>query len=244
MNNALKILDLLSKHEELSLAEICKHTNLGKTSAFKILYTLKKRSFVYKTNEATYKLGIKFAHYGALVLQRQNELSNIKPYLKKLRDEHNETVHLSILNDDLNIIFVAKESSNATIQMLSNVGVELPAYCTGTGKVLLAGNLDESLKERIYSLKLEEFTSNTITDPDELIKELEMIREQGYGEDLEESEIGLTCYAAPIKNIHGEVIYAMSISGPTNRLEVKKGELISSVKYYADEISKLLGYKK
>src|SRR5690554_4915434 len=244
VNNALEILDLLSKYKELSLAEICKHSNLGKTSAFKILYTLKKRSFVYKTNEAKYKLGIKFAHYGALVLERQNELSNIKPFLKELRDRHNDTVHLSILNDDLNIIFVAKESGNTSIQMQSNIGVELPAYCTGTGKVLLAGNLDEGLKERIHSLELEKLTSNTITDAGELIKVLELIKEQGYGEDLEESEIGLTCYAAPIRNIDGEVVYAISISGPTNRMEVKRDELISSVKYYADEISKLLGYQK
>ena len=69
----------------MGVAEISKELNLGKASVFRMLYTLEKKDYIHKTSDAKYKLGIKFAHYGTIVLERQNVLSVIKPYLQKLR---------------------------------------------------------------------------------------------------------------------------------------------------------------
>ena len=240
--NTLEVVDLLSKGEEMSLAEISKELNMGKASIFRMLYTLEKKGFVYKTSDAKYKLGIKFAHYGSIVLERQNKYSTAKPFLQKLRDKHNETTHLAILDEDYNIIFMDKESSNSTIQMTSKIGAKLPAYCTGTGKVLLASILDEELEKKIQEFKFEKKTECTITDPNEFIEELRKTRIQGYGEDIEECEIGLVCYAAPIKDINGKTVAAISISGPTARMKQNKEVLICSIKEVSEELSKTMGY--
>ncbi|MBV7273674.1 IclR family transcriptional regulator [Clostridiaceae bacterium UIB06] len=240
--NTLEVVDLLSKGEEMSLAEISKELNMGKASIFRMLYTLEKKGFVYKTSDAKYKLGIKFAHYGSIVLERQNKYSTAKPFLQKLRDKHNETTHLAILDEDYNIIFMDKESSNSTIQMTSKIGAKLPAYCTGTGKVLLASILDEELEKKIREFKFEKKTECTITDSNELIEELRKTRAQGYGEDVEECEIGLVCYAAPIKDINGKTVAAISISGPTARMKQNKESLICSIKEISEELSKTMGY--
>jgi len=241
--NALEILDLLSEHKELGLTEISNKLQLGKASVFRMLYTLEKKKYVYKTTDAKYRLDIKFAHYGQKVLKRDNNINVIRPYLKELRDKNNETVHMSILDiSDYNIIIMDKEQSNSTIQMASRIGEKLPSYCTAMGKVLLASNLDEELENKIFSLKLEKRTDNTITDPNELIKMLKKVKEQGYAEDLEESEEGLVCYAVPIKNISGKTIAAISFSGPSARMRQKKDQLIKSIKETAEEISKSMGY--
>ncbi|WP_132995227.1 IclR family transcriptional regulator [Sporanaerobacter acetigenes] len=240
--NTLEILDLLSEYKELTLSEISKKLNLGKASVFRMLYTLEKKQFIHKTQDAKYRLGVKFAHYGAKVLDRQDNIAVIRPFLEKLRDEHNETVHLSVLDADYNITVIDKAQNNSAIQMTSRIGGKLPGYCTGMGKVLLAGMLDDELKEKIFSFDLKKNTDTTITDPNELIEELNKIRQQGYAEDLEESEVGLVCYAAPIKNIDGNVTAAISFSGPALRMQQNREELISAIKKAAEEISEKIGY--
>jgi DNA-binding IclR family transcriptional regulator len=70
LSNTLDILDLLSKHEELGVSEISRELNMGKASTFRMLYTLDKKGFVFKAPDAKYRLSIKFAIYGSVVLER------------------------------------------------------------------------------------------------------------------------------------------------------------------------------
>lgn len=242
--NTLEILDLLSKHGEMGVAEISKASGLGKASVFRMLYTLGKKDYVYKTSDTKYRLGIKFAHYGTIVLDNLDLNPIVKPFLIELRDKHNETVHLGILDEDLNVIFIAKESSTSTIQMASRVGSKMPFYATATGKVLSAYKLDEELEKKIYSYNLVKLTETTVTEHDKFINLLKKVKGQGYGEDLEESEYGLTCYAVPIMDISGKVIAAISISGPTARMEKNKENLLISLKETAAKVCKVIGYKK
>ncbi len=66
VNNALKILDLLSVRDNIGVAEISRLLKLDKASVFKMLYTLEHRDYVIKTADAKYRLGIKFTNYGNL----------------------------------------------------------------------------------------------------------------------------------------------------------------------------------
>ncbi|MGD9568747.1 MAG: IclR family transcriptional regulator [Sedimentibacter sp.] len=243
--NTLQILDFLSMHDELGVSEISKATGIGKASVFKMLYTLEKLDYVHKTTESKYKLGIKFAHYGSIVLEKQNIYRLIRPYLKKLRDKHNETTHLGILDEnDLHVIFMVKEVSTYTVQMASRVGYRLPFYATAMGKILIASKLDENMMERLKTFKYTSFTEHTITDYNVLLEQLELISEQNYSEDAEESEYGLVCYAVPIKDLTGQTIAAISMSGTYVRMQNNREAIINSLKETAFEVSTLLGYKE
>lgn len=242
--NTLEVLDYLSNHEEVGVAEISKALGLGKSSVFRMLYTLEKKDYVYKTSDAKFRLGIKFAHYGTIVLDNLDLISIVKPYLTELRDKYNETVHLGILDEELSVIFIAKESSTSTIQMTSRIGSRMPFYATATGKVLAAYKLDEEMENKIRTHNLVKFTENTVTDHDEFIELLKKVNKQGYGEDLEESEDGLTCFAVPIRDISGMVIAGISMSGPTARMEKNKEILLSSLKETAAKVSEAIGFKK
>jgi IclR family transcriptional regulator, KDG regulon repressor len=244
VSNTLDILDLLSKYDELGVAEISNELNMGRASVFRMLYTLEKKDYVHKTSNAKYKLGVKFAHYGSIVLERQNYVSIAKPYLQKLRDLHNKTTHFAILDEDnFNIIFMEKEMSKSTIQMTSKIGSKMPAYCTGTGKVLLASKLDEDFEKIVQTYSLEKLTDSTITDNSKLIEELKIIQKQGYSEDSEESEFGLVCFAAPVKDITGKTVVAGSRSGAAAQMRTNKETYVKSVKETAFEISEAMGYK-
>ncbi|CUS95312.1 IclR family transcriptional regulator [Candidatus Kryptonium thompsonii] len=102
--------------------------------------------------------------------------------------------------------------------IISEVGKRLPAHCTGLGKAMLAFLPESDVKRIIKEKGLKKFTKNTITNKKDLFEELKKIRECGYAIDNEEIEDGLRCIAAPIFNGDGEVIAAVSISGPSSRI--------------------------
>jgi IclR family transcriptional regulator, acetate operon repressor len=66
---------------------------------------------------------------------------------------------------------------------------------------------------------LESAGPRSITDPDELRAELELTQARGYATALDELEPGLWAVAAPVRDASGRVVAALTVSGPTVRLE-------------------------
>jgi IclR family KDG regulon transcriptional repressor len=128
--------------------------------------------------------------------------------------------------------------------MYSYIGSRAPIHCTAVGKVLLAYQSDERI-ENFLSPGLKAYTQNTILSKDKLLEELRKIRRQGYALDNEELEISLFCIASPLRNHLGEVIAAVSISGPKVRLgKGRTKELIQVMVKTGNEISAALGYSE
>ena len=105
--------------------------------------------------------------------------------------------------------------------------------------------MDEEEVRRIWEIsEIKKFTEKTVTDYEELCRELDKIRSLGYAEDDEENELGVRCIGAPVFNYRGEVEGAISISGPTLRITKDRVEEIAkSVMKYAQLISRELGYR-
>jgi len=242
VSHAMQIMDLLSKHERLGVADIHKELGMGKTSVFRILYTLEACGYVRKTSEAKYELSIKFAQYGALVINRQNLTMTARPHLQELRDFCNMAVHLAVFGTDGKSTFLYKESANSALQMGSAVGFSIDAYCTATGKMLLSQLPESELLRATYRYDFKAYTENTVKNAEELLEKIREIRERGYAEDNEESEIGLTCYAAPVYDISQKCVAAISISGPTYRMQNSKEAFIRELLETAARLSRELGY--
>lgn len=242
VDNTLKLIDLLSENEEMGVAEISRTMDLGKATIFRILATLENREFVNKTHDAKYSLGTKFAHYGRIVLDRQNLIKIVRPYLEQLKKMHNETTHMSVLSDDYKIIVMEKIHADSSIQMGSRIGAKMPAYATA-GKLLLAYLKQEEKEYYLNHVEFKKFTENTIMDKAELETELIKIREQGFSEDREENEIGLVCFATPIIDIKGNAVAAISMSGPSVRMRQKRNKIIKALRESAKQISITIGYQ-
>jgi IclR family acetate operon transcriptional repressor len=165
-----------------------------------------------------------------------------RPHLRKLADASQETVNLSVMMSDDKIVNIDGVSSPRMVRNVGWIGREMPIHAVSAGKVMMAHLMEEQV-DQILARGLKAFTEHTVTDPGELQKELEQIRQQGYGIAEEELEMGLSAVAAPIWSREGQVAATISISGPSFRLPRERLlELGIESKQVADTISQQMGY--
>ncbi|MGB9662023.1 MAG: IclR family transcriptional regulator [Moorellaceae bacterium] len=243
---ALRIIDVLAEARgELALHEIAGRLGLAKSTVHGLLSTLRDFGYVEQSVfTGKYKLGVRLFELGNIVAHGWDVRTVAAPYIQRLVDELGETVHLVVL-DKGEVLYIDKRESRESLRIVSQVGMRLPAHCTGVGKVLLAFLPPSEVKRIIAARGLPRFTKNTITDLKTLEAELARVRAQGYAIDNEEIMDSLRCVAAPIRDHSGKVCAAMSVSGPVARLEGERLNLaIERVTKTAAEISAGLGYRE
>lgn len=237
LDNALVLIETLSEHKSLTLTDLHNSTGFSRSSLFKMLYTLENRGFVTKSDDLKYSLSTRFMHIGSFVLSNIDLPTAASRHIKQLSITIAETVHLAILTDDLkNAVFLSKEvstrpSAQMNVRMDSFVGRHLPSYCTSLGKSMLAFYPSSVIDNVFGNISFTEYTEHTITNVKDLKKQLVHIREHGYALDDEEFEEGLYCIGAPVFNMNGHPVGAISVSGPKQRL-------LSVTESYAEEIKK------
>lgn len=242
---ALMILDLLAaKQSDMSLGEIARELDLPKSTLHGLLSTMRDFGYVEQSPfDGRYRLGVRLFEIGNIVANNWDVRRVAAPYIQKLVDELGETVHLVIL-DKGEVLYIDKRESHQSLRIVSQVGMRLPAHCTGVGKVLLAYLSPGEVKRIIATRGLPRYTRNTITDPHRLEAELEKIRAAGYAVDNEEIMDSLRCVAAPLRNYEGKVCAAISVAGPVARLEGERFQLaVELVTRTAAAISAGLGYR-
>ena len=243
------IFDSLSNYPQgLSLGDLSKKIQLPKGTTHRLLSSLAYFDFARQDPlTRNYSLGFKLMDLGNQMLD-QLDLRNVaRPNLIYLAEKVQETVHLVIRDTDeaLYIDKVDLYPRRAGLQMVSRLGARIPMHCCSVGKVLIANLPGEEIEKIITSRGLPKRTKNTITNRDQLREHLAMVKVRGYAVDNEENEKGVRCVAAAIKNEKGQVIAAMSISGPTARitLEYIHPALKDEVCKTALNISRQLGFK-
>lgn len=245
VDRALHLLEIMAEEKrELELKELCKKIHINTTTLYRLLQTLQNRGFVIQNPyTGRYQLGLKLLELGHTVTD-QIELRRIAlPFLQKLMEKTGETTNLVVL-DEGEAVYIEKAESPAPLRMFYRIGKQAPAHATGVGKVLLTALPSEKLTEIIKIKGLRKLTENTITSPENLQKELEKIRQNGFAVDNEECEVGAKCIAAPIRDYTNQVVAAVGISGPSARLlEERLNELAEVVKNTAYKISEKIGHR-
>ena len=242
--NAIRLIKAFSDDEyEIGISDLGKRLHLPKSTVHRLASTLVEAGMLEQNNETgKYRLGLAIFELGSLVRRKMDFSSEAKPFLMELREKTGETVHLAIL-DQASIVYINSLESKQAIRMTLDVGLRKPAYSTGAGKVLLAFQADEALA-RLFAGGLKELTANTIVDPDQFRQELAAIRARGYAVADEENELGVRSLAAPVRDHFGNVIAAVSIAGPAQRLTRKAlSSFAPDVVSAADAISGRLGFR-
>jgi DNA-binding IclR family transcriptional regulator len=227
VDRALDLMLLLYNNGEgMGVSEIARELDFHKSTAHRILATLENKGFVYKNKDTDkYWLGLKIYTMGLLVGEKLSITDIIRPFAKELFEEFEEVVNVSILDKDANSLYksviILKESkSDKVLSVNPNVGSSSDPYSSSVGKCLLAFGEDIQI-EKFKDVELKKYTKYTINSYENLITELEEVKQKGYAIDREEQEIGLYCIGAPILNKKGNSIAAISISGPTARMKNK-----------------------
>jgi DNA-binding IclR family transcriptional regulator len=241
------IFDILSQSPSgLSLGELARQANLPKGTAHRLLASMAYFDFIrQEPTTKNYHLGFKLVDLGNLLLSQIDLRSQARPFLINLSETVKETVHLVVLDRD-KALYVDKVDLHpraSGLQMVSRLGSRIALHCSSVGKALLAYMKKTDAAKLISDTPLAKRTPNTISDPEELMQHLALVRKNGYAIDDEENEEGIRCVAAPIRNGSGKAEAAVSISGPTTRITMERieTELRQLVCQTANSISVQLG---
>ncbi|MDA8337379.1 MAG: IclR family transcriptional regulator [Peptococcaceae bacterium] len=243
IERALVILETLSRFPQgIGVTELGQLVGLHKSTAHRLLSTLRAYGYVeqYKDSER-YRLGNKILSLGLEVLANLDFRKEALPFMRELVEISRETVQLAVL-DSHQVLVVERDQSPETITV--NLGLRADAHCTAEGKVLLAYLPVKEVTRILDEGRMRQYTVNTVTDVNNMLAQLEKIRNQGYAINAEELAEGLRAVAAPVFDHTGRVIAALSISGPTSRLTLERlGRLVTVLKEACSSVSTRLGYR-
>lgn len=241
----VRVLECFSTNDRaLTLAEICQRTGFPRSTAHRLLASLREVGFLEQDRERDrYRLGLKLFELGNTALSNFDLHREARPYVEALRQMTGHTVHLAVFDGYRAVVIRRADPAPDSAMPTTSTFIEnAPAHCTSVGKAILAWQPEDAVK-RLVANGLERFTSSTITTEDRLRAELATIRERGYSIDEAEHQPGLRCVGAPIRNQAGAVFAGLSISGPAWKLPIETVDEMSKVViHHADQISRSLGY--
>lgn len=202
---------------ELRVTELAQRLDLHKSTVSRILATLQKGGLVGQNPESgEYRLGLGLISLAGVALGRLDVRGVAQPYLNNLVAFTQETVNITVIEGH-ECVNIERARSPQPIRYEGWIGRRTPLHCTAAGKVLLAHLPTEERSVRL-ALPLLAYTSKTLTDGEILEDNLSQIRRQGYAIVHEEFEDGFSGIAAPIFNHEGQVVAAVTVSGPTYRM--------------------------
>ena len=242
---AFRIAEMLAKEGELGVTEIDALLGIDKSTAYRILATLREIGYVRQNPvNSKYSNTPKFSLLGGTGADMQQIRELAWPVLRSLSDRVGEAVNLGCL-DGADIVYVERIQCDEMIQVNLPVGQRMPAYCSALGKAILAHMPRETVRKLFSGTSFVQFTERTVKSLEMLLAELEIIRANRFARDMEESHKGLSCLAAPVFLASGKVAAGISVSFPTFRHpDMKETErtIVPALRDAAAGISGELGY--
>ena len=211
---AIQILDCFHPdNPNLNLSQISKHLEIPKSTALNLIQTLESEGFLLRVKSGnTYQLGYKNIELGYRATTSLSILPYAIPIMEEVQEKTGEIIYLTThINGQ---VFYLQCSYPSRPKVSYSVrGKMLPMHCTGCGKAMLSYLSQEFVQHVIDVHGLRAITPNTIIDPDQLFKELEITRQRGYARDNEEETLGVRCVGIAIRNTNGQAVGALSLSG-------------------------------
>lgn len=199
-------------HRELGLAELVRRSGLPRSTVHRTAARMIELGWLDKPQDR-YRISTGLFKLSGLVPVRHELREAVLPFLQDLYAAARVTVQLGVL-DGTQVLVVDKITGHRPMPMLSQVGGMIPAHCSGLGRAILAYS-EESSVDAVIAGGMERRTPRTITSPTALKRELAAIPDRGWAYDREEGNVGVSCVAAPIFGAAGEVVAALSVTGPS-----------------------------
>lgn len=245
---ALTLLNLFTEETpEMTLKEITIKSGLPKPTAYRLLTTLERLDYLYKSKEnehdSRYRLGLKLLELGQLVSDQLEVRGIALPVMEKLGKELNEVVHLVIVYQN-RATYIEKVDSTRPLRLNTRVGKSTSLYIGSGPKLLLAHLPLKKQKEIIEDEPLKPYKNNKQITTEDLWKELLHIQHVGYSFSVGEQDLDTTGISYPIYNYQNKVSAALTVSGLSRYFE---GEHLTHIKdktkRAALDISRELGYQ-
>lgn len=238
----MKLLEVLSRHSgAVSLKQLAQECELHPSTAHRILGAMTASGFVEKGEAGSYRLGIRLLELGNIVKSRISIRDVAMPPMQRLHESTGESVNLGIRHAN-EIVYVERTSSGrSAVRIVHIVGARAPLHTTATGKLFLAEDSPQRVRDYARETGLPASTPNSIVSLHALERELDKVRRHGVAFDMDEAETGVRCIAAGIRDDSGALVAGLSLSTPGERFDADRAPLIRQT---AEEISAALGYVK
>lgn len=234
---ALLVATVVRADQPLTFGDLQEECGLPKSTTSRMLTALERTELIERNEAGSYVAGPLFWLYAARHDPWEELVRLARPTMDKVGAETGETVHLAVARGD-RVVQVAQVDSTYLLGSRDWTAVDVPAHTSALGKVMLAFSALEAGAD-----PLEQLTLHTVTDPTTLRRELTQVARRGWASTVDELEIGLTGVAAPVRGVAGDVVAALGVSGPSQRLADRRDELGRLLNERTEQLSGLLRRK-
>lgn len=240
LERAMRLLDVLAgEAEPMALKDLAQITGLHTSTTHRILNDLVIGRYVERVDSGMYRLGMRLLELGSLVKARLNVRSVALEHMRELHKITGQTVNLALRQGD-EIVYVERAwNEYSGMQVVRAIGGHAPLHLTSSGKLFLSAWDTPQVRAYVLRTGLAGNTRNSITQFEDLDRELSLVRRHGYARDNEELELGVRCIATGIRDEGGELVAGLSVSAPADRLH---DSWIPVLQEAAEKISMALGY--
>ncbi len=242
--NAARVLKSFSaKNPTWGVSELASHLSLSTSSVHRLLSTLSDEGVLEQDAETgRYRLGLSVFDMAAAMPKQRTLHEAVLVSMTELRSRTGETVQVGVL-DGREVVYVERLDSPNTLRVFTQLGRRAGAHRTSSGKAIMAF-LPRVQRDRLLKgWALDRLTEFTITDPTALREELLVTRRRGYAENRQESELGVVSVAAPIRDSSGHAVAALSLAGPSERMDVNRATYADAVMVLARTVSLQMGWQ-
>ena len=224
----------------LSISEVAARTGLQRATARRCLLTLAAGGYA-DFDGKYFRLTPRLLRLGHAYLASTPLPRLVQPWLEQLAQQTDESCSASIL-DGADIVYVARASHRRVMSIGLNVGSRLPAYCSSMGRVLLGALPDRQRRALLEASPRPRCTPRTLTGIEELLAEVEQVRQQGFAVIDQELEIGLRSIAVPLHDASGRVVAAINVGAQAERvpIETMRGSFLPRMQAIQQELARLL----
>lgn len=219
---SFEILEQLREMDGAGLSELATTLDTSKSTVHRHLTTLQELEYVVRSGDE-FHLSHSFLRLAESARRREPSYELVREKVAELAYTTDERAQFVVAEFGRGVCLF-RASGDQAVDTSPKVGSRMPIHATAAGKSLLAFDDDLSVKDLAEQDRLPLVTDHTITDPDDLRREIESVRDQGYAVNREEQINGLTAFGAPIRRRDGTVLGAISISGPADRFAAEDTE--------------------
>jgi DNA-binding IclR family transcriptional regulator len=241
---ALHVLEAVAAEPRpLSLREVAARAGMGRSATHRMLATLVAAGYLHQeASTRRYAMSYRVVTLSRNLLAENEVVRLARQTLERVASATQEGVHLEVL-DGTETVLVQHVKGTQLVAIDFQVGDRSQLHCTSIGKALLAFQ-DEAFIEAILAAGLPALTAHTITEPDELRRQLANVREKGYAIDDRETDDDMRCISVPVFERDVPVRMGISCSGPGSRYTLDYLERLSEPLLAASrDLSEKLGGK-
>ena len=223
LQRGLAVLEFLAGREEgATLSEISAALGLSPASCFRLTGVLEDSGYVLREDASRrFRLSRKLLLLGQPQHEGRSLVESCLPAMREVLALTGETVQLCCLAEH-ECVMIEQLPSTHPFKYIVDLGSRPPIHCCAPGKAMLA-HLDEAaLNATLDAIAFTAHTPRTLASREAFVESFPKIRERGFAVDQGEHFEGIHCVAAPLLDRHGHPVAAITIAGPSSRIQARR----------------------